>query len=111
MIARPAARASTILDHWLEDAKRLGGREQYLPFLRELIEQPYEIWVGFARNELTGKVELRRRYVKAIDIGKQRTISFIADAVAGQWIGFDFFHGALSYADKMRVGYLVWGRL
>jgi phage gp29-like protein len=99
-----------VIGHWLEDAKRMQGREQYLPLLREVIEQPYEIWAGFARNELTGKIELRRRYVKAIDLGNKRVLGFMADAVNGQWVGFNFFSGGVTGANNLRQGMLLWGR-
>jgi SPP1 gp7 family putative phage head morphogenesis protein len=99
-----------VVEHWLQDTKRLQGREQYLPLLRETIEQPYEIWVGWARNELTGKVELRRRYVKAVDVGNKRVLGFVAEAVGGQWVGFNFLSGGLTGANNLRQGMLLWGR-
>lgn len=99
-----------LISHWIEDPKRVNGREQYLPLLRELVEQPAEVWIGFARNELTGRIELRRRYVKVIDVGKRRVVGLIADAVAGQWIGFNFFAGGLTGAGNLRSGMLLWGR-
>ena len=102
--------ADAIIDHWLEDVSRLQGREQYLPMLREVVEDPYEIWVGFARNELTGRIELRRRYVKAVDAGSGRVLGFIADAVAGQWVSFNLFSGGATGANRLRVGMLLWGR-
>lgn len=99
-----------LVDHWLQDMKRVQGREQYLPLLREVIEQPFEVWIGFAQNELTGKVELRRRYVKAVNVGNSRVLGVVADAVAGQWVGFNFFSGGLTGANNLRLGMLLWGR-
>ncbi|MCC6594271.1 MAG: hypothetical protein IT479_13490 [Xanthomonadales bacterium] len=101
---------AAIVDHWLEDLKRLQGREQYLPMLKELVEEPYEVWASFARNELTGKVMLRRRYVKAVEVGKSRIVGLVADAVAGQWVSFNLFSGGLSGAANLRIGRLLWGR-
>lgn len=97
-----------IVKHWLEDPKR-GGREKYLPFLKEIIEDPYEIWVGFARNELTGKVLLRRRYVKAIDIGGGKFVSVVFDALGGKWLSFNAFFGN-SLSKGQRAGWMLWGR-
>lgn len=101
---------SAILDHWLEDPTKRQGREQYLPLLRSTVEQPFEVWVGFVRNELTGKVEMRRRYVRGFDVGKDRVVGVVVDAVAGQWVSFNLFQGTASGARNLRQGYLVWGR-
>lgn len=49
-----------VIKHWLENMGPASGQQQYLPLLREVIEQPLEIRVSFARNELTGPIELRR---------------------------------------------------
>jgi len=97
-----------IVDHWLEDAKRT-GRERYLPFLQETIEDPFEIWVGFARNELTGKVYLRRRYVKALQLDKGKYVSVVFDAIGGQWLSYNAFFGN-STSKGQRAGRLLWGR-
>ena len=39
-----------------------------MPLLKELIEDPFEIWTAFERHRGTGKVELRRRLVKFFDL-------------------------------------------
>ena len=99
---------SAIVEHWLEDVKR-AGRERYIPFLPSVIEDPYEIWVGFARNELTGQIYLRRRYAKAIRIGKNKYLSMVFDAIDGKWASFNAFVGNAPSND-MRAGRLLWGR-
>lgn len=99
-----------LIDHWLEDPKRIQGREQYLPLLPSVISDPYEIWIGFARNELTGKVSLRRRYVKVVNVGKQRVLGVIAEADEGQWISFNYFSGGMTALNNLRQGFLVWAR-
>lgn len=68
------------------------------------------MWVGFAQNELTGKIELRRRYIRGFNVGKDKIVGVIADAVGGQWVGFNLFHGAASGAKNLRQGFLLWGR-
>jgi hypothetical protein len=72
-------------------------------------EDPYEIWVGFARNELTGKVLLRRRYVKGIQIKKGKYAGLVFDAIGGQWLSYNAFVGN-SPSAGMRAGKLLWGR-
>lgn len=99
-----------IADHIAALPKRLDGRERYFPFIGEAIEDPYEIWVAFARNELTGQVSLRRRYVKVLQMDKERVIGLVANTVNGVWIGFDVFRGKPSALKNLRKGQLVWGR-
>ncbi|MGB0955287.1 MAG: hypothetical protein ACPGZP_04725 [Panacagrimonas sp.] len=77
-----------------------------------ITEDPYEIWVGFGRNILTGKVEVRRRYVKGVAVRKGKVLGLIAEAVAGQWVSYNYTLGRLdrSTLRGLRVGYLAWGR-
>ena len=99
-----------IVDHLAESTKRLDGREQYFPMIREVIEDPYEVWVAFAQNELTGKVSVRRRYVKMIRTDRDRVVAVIANAADGVWTGFDIFRGGRTALNNLRRGHLVWGR-
>ena len=81
-----------IVDHILKDpAKRWNGREQYFTLIPELITDPYEIWVTFARSELSGRVALRRKYVKAIKIKGGRSVGLVAETQGGYWAGLTFF--------------------
>lgn len=54
----------------LVDSIVAGGDDvtPYLPLLRELMEEPQEIWVGFATHEASGKVELLRRYLRLVTL-------------------------------------------
>lgn len=54
----------------LVDSIVAGGDDvtPYLPLLRELMEEPQEIWVGFATQEASGKVELLRRYLRLVTL-------------------------------------------
>jgi SPP1 gp7 family putative phage head morphogenesis protein len=100
----------TLADHVLGAAKRADGRERYFPLIREVIEQPYEIWAAFAENELTGQVGLRRRYVKQVRLSKDHVVALVADAQGGVWTSFTFFRGGESALGNLRKGVLVWGR-
>lgn len=101
-----------VVDHWLEQPKRLDGRERYLPLLRETIEAPFEIWANFAQNEL-GRVGLRRYYVKRVEVvedGKMVALTLIAEVLpGGRWGSIDFFRGRAPQVTS-RSGLLVWGR-
>lgn len=82
-----------LVDHMLADARRQDGREIYFPLIPELIEDPAEIWVGFAASAVSGRVALRRRYVKLIQIERNRTLGLVADLDGGRWAGITFFRG------------------
>lgn len=101
-----------VVDHWLEDPKRLDGRQRYLPLLRDVVEHPFEIWANFARN-LLGQISLRRYYVKRVEVeedGKKTTLTMIAEVLpGGVWGAFDFFRGERPQS-SVRSGLLVWAR-
>lgn len=100
-----------VVEHILESGTRLDGRERYFPLIRETIEDPFEVWAGFAENERTGKVAVRRRYVKMVDTGKgDRSTGLVAEVVDRVWTGFTFFRGRRSALKNLRRGTLVWGR-
>ena len=98
-----------LVDHMLADPKRLNGREQYFPFIPELIEKPYEVWGNFEVNKKSGRVRMRKRYVKGIDIGKKRSVVLVADQVGGLWTGLTIFRGRLSGLANVRKGRLMYG--
>ena len=99
-----------LVDHIMEKQSRRDGREQYFPMIPEIVSDPYEVWVGFARNLRTGRVALRRRFVKIVSDDKDRTLGLVADAREDVWLGVTFFRGNKSYVNRMRTGFLVWGR-
>lgn len=100
-----------IVDHFMEDAARRDGRERYLPLLPELVTNPAEIWIGFAQSEASGRVALRRRYVKLVDIGGGRTLGLVADADGRVWSGYTFFISRDRRGSKnLRSGALLWRR-
>jgi len=100
-----------LVDHMLEDKSRLDGRERYFPFIRETIENPFEIWVSFARNELTGKVGIRRRYIKRINLPLRQSLVLVGEVSQGFWTGLTFFQRDPNKPlDTFRRGHLVWSR-
>lgn len=99
-----------ICDHILEDETRWDGREAYFPFIPELMEDPYEIWVSFARSELSGRVAIRKKYVKAIRLDRNRILGLYAETRDGLWESGNFFRGGLTGAGNLRKGRLLYGR-
>lgn len=93
-----------VVDHLVGAASRRDGREVFFPMIPELIEAPAEIWIGFARSVESGRVLLRRRYVKVIRTEKNRALALVADADGGVWSGFTFFRGRPRSLDNLRSG-------
>jgi hypothetical protein len=100
----------------LVDAVSLGNhlakdlaRGSFLPFLQEVIEQPFEVWMCFERHPATGKVELRRRLVKVLELGdKNRPLVFTAQVKQGRLEDYTFH--PVRNINRERQGKLVWGR-
>ena len=66
---------------------RVGGgaaRTQYLPFLDELLTDPYEVWAMIQQHKGTGKTEFRVRLIKRIDTGDKEGLLLVAQANKGQ---------------------------
>jgi len=89
---------------------RWDGREAFFPFIRELIEDPYEIWMSFAESEASGRVGIRRKYVKAVQVGRDRVLGLYAEFMNGQWVSGDLFRGGLTGAGNLRKGRMLYGR-
>lgn len=82
-----------LLDHILENPAARASREPYWPFIRELVEEPQEIWVGFSKSPANGRVALRRRYIRVLRLGKDRAMTLVTDEQDGFWQGWTFFRG------------------
>lgn len=96
-----------IVERWLTTPdQRRGGRERYLPLLRQLVERPAEIWTNWVVNE-AGEYMLRRRLVSAIEAADGSMELVAIDATAGG-IALDWVTGA--QAAGLRQGQLVWGQ-
>ncbi|MEQ8318757.1 MAG: phage minor head protein [Rhodospirillales bacterium] len=93
-----------LVDHMLGDPTRLDGREAYFPLIPELIETPAEIWAGFAASRVSGRVSLRRRYVKLLDMGRNQTLGLVADLDGGYFSGITFFRGNARNVAALRAG-------
>ena len=103
------ALGQAIVDHIIADPeKRWDGRERFFGLIPGLVERPSEIWIGWARSEVSGRVALRRRYVKLIEVSKRVTIGLLADADGGQWSGLTFFRGRPKDLSLLRSGLRIW---
>ncbi|EKE78438.1 PBECR2 nuclease fold domain-containing protein [Oceanibaculum indicum] len=97
-----------VADHIVADSKRWDGRETYWPLIPELLTAPQEIWVGFARSTASGRVGLRRRYVRMVALDKDRAVALVADAEGGLWQAMTFFRGSARALGNIRKGLLIY---
>lgn len=87
------------------------SRSAYLPLIEEALADPFEVWLAFERHKGTGLVTLRARIIKAVNLGKGRSLLMVANAAGGQLQGWTFVpHSNLKYLSEQRYGELVWGR-
>ena len=102
-----------IVDHILKKPQsRWDGREAYFPFIPELITDPYEIWISFARSEISGRTGIRRKYVKGIRLDKNRVVGLYAETMNGQWVSENFFRGQFTGAKKPeKRKAVIWKRI
>jgi len=87
------------------------ARAPYLPFLRETIEDPFEVWMNFERNRLTGQVRLSTRFIKRMDLRDKEGMLLVAQASKGcleAWTTMPVSNKG--YLQKQRMGRLLWGR-
>lgn len=83
------------------------ARTRYFTLIPEIIEAPQEIWVGFARNEMTGLVKVRRRYIRYVRLDTDTLLGLVVDTYAGEWIALTAFQGKLNYLKRLRDGIRV----
>jgi hypothetical protein len=87
------------------------ARSQYLPFLDELMTDPFEVWAMFQQHKGTGKTEMRVRVIKRIDTGDKEGLLLVAQANKGQLEGWTFIPiENMKYLHKQREGVLVYAR-
>ena len=104
----------------LINAEMLGShldlnRAPFVPLLKELIEvkelieEPFEIWTAFERHRGTGKVELRRRLVKVVEL-KKGALTLAAQVNKGFVEGWTFIAGdSVRGINRSRVGKMTHG--
>lgn len=105
-----AAGEPVMLDDYLFNHLRLDGREAYFPLMKDVLQKPYEIWLSFEESKQTGKVVMRRRYVKFYQDDKKRHVMMVAESQRGSMVGYTFLRGDNpKYFNDFRKGYLLYG--
>ena len=75
--------------------------------IRETIEKPQEIWVGFSTDP-KGRVQARRRYVRRIKLDGRITLGLVTETSNGAWSGLTFFHRDDRKWTGMRTGLRIY---
>lgn len=111
-MAIPTPDGGTILVDAAALAKHLDlARTPMVPLLPELLNDPAEIWIRFDRHKGTGKVVLRKRLVKIVEMQGEKGLCLVADAAGGMFGGWTFVPmNRLEYLNRQRVGRLLWSR-
>lgn len=86
-------------------------RSSYLPFLPELLSDPFEIWLAFEKSRFNGQVALRKRFVKSVYLPKIGRFVFVANVVRGRFEGWTYFKARKkSDINSVRYGRLLYAR-
>ena len=87
------------------------NRAAFVPFLPELIRDPYEIWLSFEQHKGTGKVVLRKRVIKMIENRARGGIVLVAQSSGGILEAWTLVPATRpGYLQRQRVGKLLWAR-
>lgn len=97
------------------DAEILGDHVQprraiWLPVLKELVEDPQEVWLIFERNETTGQVALRRRHIAIYDTPQRdQRMLLVFQSYKGQFEAWTMVPvDRAGYLERQRAGLRLW---
>ena len=100
--------AASLINHIAGDLK---ARSPWLPFIPELFTKPYEIWASFEEHRGTGKVVLRQRFIKVLQVDKQRAMIGVAQVRGGVFEAWTVFaRSKIGSLKNERWGKLLYGR-
>jgi hypothetical protein len=99
------------------DAKSLSGhidlsRTPFLPLFAEALSDPFEIWLSFEKNKMTGKVVLRERLIKGFKTDKKKhAMLAVFQSRNGLLESWTIIPSSdMKYTNKQRTGKLVYYR-
>jgi SPP1 gp7 family putative phage head morphogenesis protein len=69
----------------------LDGRERFLRFVPDVLRDPQEIWLRPLKSLSSGRVVMRRNYMKSYELGKDRLVQLVVDQQRGAWVGYTAF--------------------
>lgn len=89
------------------------GSERFEPFLKQLIEYPFEKWLSFYKNTISGIVEIVLVYIaiyRVEKLGKDFALVLKCDRMADKWVASDLFAVTPQQDNLFRRGRLLYGR-
>lgn len=88
------------------------NRSPFVPFIPEVLASPCEVWMDFEEHEATGRVELKKRYIKRLRAGEKDMGTIMVIQVSkGQLVGWTFIPTERGkYMNNLRRGRLIWKR-
>jgi hypothetical protein len=86
-------------------------RARWVPFLPELVSDPAEIWLRFERHKGTGRVVLRQRLIKLIQLEQRKGLLLVLQSSGGSLDAWTMLPVSdEKYLQSQRVGKLLWKR-
>jgi len=102
---------SIIVSGYLFDHLPLDGREAYFPLIRPVLEDPFEIWLMPVKGDKTGRIMMRKRFIRFFEDEKRRHLMLVGEYQQGSFVGYTFFRGERpDYFNRQRKGWLLYGR-
>lgn len=87
------------------------GRMRYIHLIKDIIENPYEIWLTPMKNTQTGNVKIRKRYLKLYKDSKNRYMLLVAESKGAAWEGFTVITTTqYKYFNNLRKGRMLYGK-
>ncbi|WP_413207981.1 phage minor head protein [Rhodospirillum sp. A1_3_36] len=81
------------------------GRAPLVPILPLMFEDPAEVWLSWERHRLTGRVALRKRFLKLVELSKNDKLMAVANAVDGRFEAWTFIPvRSAGYINRYRKG-------
>lgn len=92
--------------------RRNDGRERFFSLIPDVIEKPFEIWLQLWQSDVSGRVAVRKAYIKLyIQAEKKRPVLVVVEQHRGAvWEVYSQILAREKQLDKYRKGYLLWGR-
>lgn len=88
------------------------GSERLIPLIKDLVHDPYEIWVQFMKNDKTGQTVTIQLYISIYKAeNKDKSVLILkCDRMEGDWVASDFFEVTPKQGDFFRAGILQYGK-
>jgi hypothetical protein len=95
---------------WLLDHLKEDGRERFLSLVPDIVTSPFEIWLMPIKDTQTGRVMMRRRYLKSYQDTRRRNLLLAVDVRKGVLEAWTMFETRdPKYFQRQRVGILLYG--